>query len=119
MFKDANSLDNHCRSAIHQGRNIDCPMRGCEKSFVSNAGLLADNIITNPSRLIGESSPVVVDQWATERAGWNGSRYECYLCPPYVCDTPCAQPVSAAPRTPTRYIASRVRFTDAARSSSR
>ncbi|OJT12099.1 hypothetical protein TRAPUB_11351 [Trametes pubescens] len=104
MFKNANNLDQHCRSSIHQGRNIDCPMRGCDKSFVSNAGLLLhlesgacvshmtrakidrimakydrDHIITNPSRLIGGSGPVVVDQWATERA-WNGSRYECYLC---------------------------------------
>ncbi|KAI0633176.1 hypothetical protein C8Q77DRAFT_1059001 [Trametes polyzona] len=103
MFKHPSNLESHCRSSIHQGRNVPCPMRGCGKSFVSNAGLLhhlesggcvsrmnramidrimqkvdRNNIITNPGRLLG-GGETVVDMWATERA-WNGSRYECYLC---------------------------------------
>lgn len=105
MFQNANSFDHHCRSSIHQRRTVDCPMRGCGKSFISNAGLLlhlesggcvsrmtrqkidqvmqrydTNNLITKPNRLIGSGTgPTVVGQWATERA-WNGSHYECYLC---------------------------------------
>ncbi|KAI0820128.1 hypothetical protein BC628DRAFT_1399031 [Trametes gibbosa] len=105
IFQNANSFAHHCRSARHQGRSVDCPMRGCEKSFVSNAGLLLhlesggcvshmtrekvdrimsrydkQNLITKPDRLIGGGTgTTVIGQWATERA-WNGSHYECYLC---------------------------------------
>ncbi|KAI0769274.1 hypothetical protein BD413DRAFT_557139 [Trametes elegans] len=108
MFQSANNLDNHRRSSVHQEKEIQCPMRGCNKAFISNAHLLLHlesgrcvsrlsrdainrimvkvdrhHIITNPSRLITGSSSsgpsTVIDTWATERA-WNGAGYECYFC---------------------------------------
>ncbi|KAI0651011.1 hypothetical protein C8Q79DRAFT_899889 [Trametes meyenii] len=106
MFKQPSNLWSHSRSSIHQGRNVHCPMRGCTKSFISNAALILHlesgscvsrmdrdtidratrlvdrrGIITNPQRLIagGSGGTTVTQTWATERA-WNGSCYECYLC---------------------------------------
>ncbi|KAI0368412.1 hypothetical protein BV20DRAFT_969229 [Pilatotrama ljubarskyi] len=83
MFQNANNLDNHRRSAIHQGRTIFCPMQGCGRSFVSTAALVLhfesgacvsrvtrdqvnrfvaqidrSNIITNPTRMIGGPAPM-------------------------------------------------------------
>ena len=109
MFQNENNLQQHQRSSIHTDRDIDCPMKGCGRSFVSKAALVLHlesgtcasgmtramvdklaakldkgSVITNPARMIGGSSssypkPVVTATWATERA-WNGSAYECYLC---------------------------------------
>ena len=104
-FKDNNALRHHLRSTLHQGRTVDCPMKGCAKSFVSRAALVlhlesgacpsrvtramvnrivaaldTGNVITNPARLLsGGSGADVTGSWATERA-WNGAQYECYLC---------------------------------------
>ncbi|KAI0325435.1 hypothetical protein GY45DRAFT_1364490 [Cubamyces sp. BRFM 1775] len=77
MFQSASNFDSHRRSAVHQGRSIVCPMKGCGKAFVSSAALVLhlesgacvsrvdrdtvnriverfdrQNIITNPSRMI-------------------------------------------------------------------
>ncbi|KAI0352478.1 hypothetical protein OH77DRAFT_1409060 [Trametes cingulata] len=108
MFQNANNLENHRRSSIHQGRTIPCPVQGCGGLFPTTSALVLhfesgacvsritreqvnryvqqidrSNIITNPSRMIsygsGGSSTIVTDVWATERA-WNGTHYECYLC---------------------------------------
>ncbi|KAJ8496577.1 hypothetical protein ONZ51_g1017 [Trametes cubensis] len=108
MFQNWNNLDHHHRSTLHRGRTVACPMRGCDKAFVSSAALIhhlesggcvsrvdrhtvnriverldRQNIITNPARVIAGGTnahpPTIVDQWATEYA-WNGSAYECYLC---------------------------------------
>ncbi|KAI0637525.1 hypothetical protein C8Q77DRAFT_1046942 [Trametes polyzona] len=108
LFQNPNNLDNHRRSAIHQGRTVQCPMKNCGRSFVSKAALILhlesgscvsgmsrqdvnkivaqidrSNIITNPARMIagapGSARPTVTGMWATERA-WNGTGFECYLC---------------------------------------
>ncbi|TBU45968.1 hypothetical protein BD309DRAFT_989174 [Dichomitus squalens] len=102
MFKDTNALRHHERSTFHKGRTIDCPMKGCNKSFVSRAALVlhlesggcrsridrdmvnwivakldSHGVITDSTKLIGPGE--VTSWWATPRA-WNGEKYECYLC---------------------------------------
>ncbi|KAM5541067.1 hypothetical protein V8D89_005378 [Ganoderma adspersum] len=104
MLRDNNALRHHQRSTLHQGRKIDCPMKGCSKSFVSRAALVhhlesggclsgitrdmvnrivakldKHGVLTDSSRLIGAGEETVTSTWATSRA-WNGQRYECYLC---------------------------------------
>ena len=104
MFRDNNALRHHERSTFHQGRKVGCPMKGCNKSFVSRAALVhhlesggcpsrinrdmvnrivakldKSGVITDSSRLIGGGQEAVTGGWATARA-WNGERYECYLC---------------------------------------
>ncbi|EJF61460.1 hypothetical protein DICSQDRAFT_60528 [Dichomitus squalens LYAD-421 SS1] len=105
MFKNTNALRHHERSTFHKGRTIDCPMKGCIKSFVSRAALVhhlesggcfsritrdmvnrivakldTHGVISDPTKLIGPGSGMqVTGSWATARA-WNGMRWECYLC---------------------------------------
>ncbi|KAH9941425.1 hypothetical protein B0H21DRAFT_697029 [Amylocystis lapponica] len=104
-FQNQSNLDSHTRSSKHQPRAFPCCGPGCEKSFVSVSARTAhwesgacvsgltrerlnrlaikydrNNVITNPSRLIGgRQGTVVTDMWATERT-WNGYAYECILC---------------------------------------
>ena len=40
IFLNNNNLRHHMRSTLHQGRTVDCPMKGCAKSFVSRAALV-------------------------------------------------------------------------------
>lgn len=105
-FQSEHGLDMHLNtSAIHNPRQHVCPGRGCGRAFVAYGDLAlhlesgacpsgfnrrnindtvirADrqNIITNPSRLIGyrEDAPVT-RTWATANS-WNGFAYECILC---------------------------------------
>ncbi|RPD70229.1 hypothetical protein L226DRAFT_539082 [Lentinus tigrinus ALCF2SS1-7] len=107
-FKDANALQHHHRSTLHQGRTVACPMQRCTRSFVSRAALVlhlesgacpsritramvnrivaaldTGGVITNPARLIGDvrggGGGSATRSWATEHA-WNGTQYECYVC---------------------------------------
>ena len=107
-FNRQRDLDTHLNhSAYHQPRNIKCP--GCPGRFISISGLLhhaesgnctggitrlavntyvarvdRKNIITNPNRLLTNSSgsrvpPVEPEYWATDLS-FNGRAYECFLC---------------------------------------
>ena len=108
-FQNENNIRQHMNSKTHQPANLRCPRDGCNKSFVSPAGLALhfesgtcssgitrdqlDRIIirkdkkryiTIPSRLITgplgwEEPPPPKKMWATKRS-WNGEAYECFLC---------------------------------------
>ncbi|KAI0341149.1 hypothetical protein BDW22DRAFT_1421202 [Trametopsis cervina] len=106
VFNTEHGLNMHLNtSATHNPRTRQCPGKRCNKSFVSHADLLLhlesgacrsgmtrqhvntlavrydrDNVITDPSHLLGYyDEPEVVETWATVEA-WNGYAYECYLC---------------------------------------
>ncbi|KAF9235135.1 hypothetical protein BU15DRAFT_89689 [Melanogaster broomeanus] len=85
VFQSANNLRAHMNSSVHRPKNVPCPFRGCELSFVSKSALILisslndrHNLITDPSKLLtaGDS---VSEYFATERS-WNGGAYECVLC---------------------------------------
>lgn len=108
-FMNENNLRMHLGSSKHKARSIQCPGRGCDKTFLERSHLLLhlesgtcpsgatrhlidkyaterdkDNVITNTGRLIqypdGSYLPRTEPQyWATHRS-WNGSAYECVLC---------------------------------------
>lgn len=104
-FQSESNLNTHLRSSIHQPRRVRCPSRSCNATFVTEAHLVLHcesggcpsgvtrravnkvvasidrgNIITDPRRMIQESSNSPITQtWATGRS-WNGEAYECFLC---------------------------------------
>jgi hypothetical protein len=108
-FQNENNLRNHMNSKTHQPANVRCPGRGCNRSFVSPAGLTlhfesgtcpsgmtrdqlnrlvvradTNNYITNPQRLLTgplgwNEPPARTTMWATDRS-WNGRAFECFLC---------------------------------------
>ena len=95
----------HLNSCIHCPKDVVFPFRGCGMKFVSRSALVlhfesgacrsgidhstvvkyvrqydTNNIITDPSRLIGSGTDSDnVKYFASERS-WNGYKYECYLC---------------------------------------
>jgi len=107
-FQNQNNLQQHLNSKLHRPSNFACPGLGCNRSFIS-AGALSlhfesgtcpsgmtraqldrlvvrvdrNNVITNPSRLIGGpggyEAPTNPSSWAT-KLSWNGMAYECFLC---------------------------------------
>lgn len=108
QFNCQHDLDTHLNhSAYHQPRNIKCP--GCSGYFINISGLLhhaesgncnggitrqhvnayvarvdRTNVITNPNRLLTNSSgfrvpPIEPEYWATDLS-FNGRAYECFLC---------------------------------------
>ncbi|KZT69383.1 hypothetical protein DAEQUDRAFT_669706 [Daedalea quercina L-15889] len=107
VFQSDSNLRSHLRSGVHASATIRCPGMNCSKLFVSGAALILhlesgtcpsrltrqevnriaakydkNNVITNPSRMIGYregGSAPTVTTWATERA-WNGRAYECFMC---------------------------------------
>ena len=104
MFTDQPPLQ-HLNSSVHRPKDVICPFRGCDRTFVSRSALVLhleegacrsgidratinryvrqydkNNIITDPSRLLTSGADSDnTKYYATERS-WNGYRYECYLC---------------------------------------
>jgi Zinc-finger of C2H2 type/Zinc finger, C2H2 type len=107
-FQNQNNLRHHLSSNLHQPNTVVCPGSGCNKSFISPAGLALhfesgacpsgmtrnqlnrlvvradrNNVITNPTRLLGGPGgydpPPSATVWATGRS-WNGTAFECFLC---------------------------------------
>ncbi len=106
-FQNQNNLKQHLDSETHQPSNIECPGCGCDKTFITATALALhfesdtcpsgmtreqfnrlvvradrNNVITNPSRLIGGMGYEALKDtstWATERS-WNGVAFECFLC---------------------------------------
>ena len=111
MFQNATNLRSHERSAVHQGRDVRCPMQNCGRAFVSRSALVVHlesgacasgmtrrmiddlvrrldtgGVITDPARMIGYGgdggAAVQTEVRATARA-WNGREFECCLCARY------------------------------------
>ncbi|KAI0686940.1 hypothetical protein BC835DRAFT_428508 [Cytidiella melzeri] len=106
IFGSEQSLDMHLRtSKIHNKKIYRCPGRGCGKSFVAYGDLALhlesgacssgatrrainnlvaradrNNLITNPSRLIGYDEKARVVSTSANSSAWNGRQYECFLC---------------------------------------
>ncbi|KAF8310754.1 hypothetical protein DL93DRAFT_2126413 [Clavulina sp. PMI_390] len=109
VFQSSHNYQAHMRSSLHRERDIRCPMKGCNMTFVSASAMTLhldqgacvsgmnrhkvnelvvrydrNNIITNPNRLLtssSNSSPVLsVTTWTVTNRAWNGQRWECYLC---------------------------------------
>lgn len=98
-------LSQHMRSSKHVSKDVQCPMDGCGMMFTSPAMLALhldqgncvsgmnhrkvneyvvrydrNNVITNPSRLIGGPSGEATTSYVATDRSWNGNAFECYLC---------------------------------------
>ncbi|KAI0743128.1 hypothetical protein C8Q80DRAFT_1192899 [Daedaleopsis nitida] len=110
MFRNPHNLLQHENSSIHRGLQFACPMKGCDRWFVSLSALVLHleagtctsgmtrkmldeliarydkrHIITNPDRLL--TGPGGTSRARTQvtdewatERAWNGRAYECYLC---------------------------------------
>ncbi|KAF9055761.1 hypothetical protein BJ165DRAFT_1428551 [Panaeolus papilionaceus] len=103
-FNSASNLQSHLNSSVHRPKDVACPFRGCDMAFVSRPALVlhlesgncssgmnrstvntyvrrydTNNIITDPSRLIGSGNSSDITYSANHNA-WNGYAFECYLC---------------------------------------
>ena len=104
MFTDQLPLQ-HLNSSVHRPKDVFCPFRGCDKTFVSRSALLlhleegscrsgidrtainkyvrqydTNNIITDPSRLLTSGTASDNTKYYASERSWNGYKYECYLC---------------------------------------
>ena len=104
MFFDQLPLQ-HLNSSVHRPKDVFCPFRGCDKTFVSRSALLlhleegscrsgidrtainkyvrqydTNNIITDPSRLLTSGTASENTKYYASERSWNGYKYECYLC---------------------------------------
>ncbi|KAF4612362.1 hypothetical protein D9613_004354 [Agrocybe pediades] len=102
LFSSASNY-NSMNSATHRPKDVTCPFK-CGGAFVSRSAMVlhlesgscssgvtrqmidryirqkdTNNIITDPSRMIGGSSQQDVTYIASERS-WNGHGYQCCLC---------------------------------------
>ncbi|EAU92390.1 hypothetical protein CC1G_00609 [Coprinopsis cinerea okayama7 len=105
LFTSENAYKNHLRSSIHQPKNVMCPGRGCGMGFVSTSALALhlesggcpsgitraevnriirhydrNNVITDPSRMIGNGGRGDDVTYYATGASWNGWAYECCIC---------------------------------------
>ncbi|KAI6163665.1 hypothetical protein EDD17DRAFT_428516 [Pisolithus thermaeus] len=104
LFRSESNLRSHLNSSTHQPKNVPCPFRGCDTTFVSKSALVLhlesggcrsgatrqkvnqyirdmdrSGVIIDSSRLLTAGDNTSVDYIATDLS-WNGRAYECVLC---------------------------------------
>ncbi|KAI0325954.1 hypothetical protein GY45DRAFT_1329538 [Cubamyces sp. BRFM 1775] len=103
MFSSAGNYDSHRRSALHQGRRVECPMEDCGKHFVSIAavfihlesgacvsGVTVDDVARIAASVDRYDNVITVDdaRWIADQvydsldrgSGWSGPWFECPIC---------------------------------------
>ena len=104
VFTDQPPLQ-HLNSSVHRPKDVVCPFRGCDRTFVSRSALVLhleegacpsgidratlnryvrqydkNNIITDPSYLLTSGTDSDNTKYYATESSWNGRGYECHLC---------------------------------------